>query len=125
MKTFIKLLIILGIVFSSAVCCKKIPQKETSSTAKIILLSCGGTVIQFLDSDSIVGETWDNFFSNPVVIYTNCSLVGNLAMSKFKEGDTINFNYEKVIFFETGIFCNIGGLPKIKIEISDVVKINK
>ena|SRR5664279_911671 len=125
MKTFIKLLIIFGILFCSAISCKKIPQKETSFTAKILLLSCGGTVIQFLDTDSIVGETWDNFFSNPVVIYTNCALVGNLPMRKFKEGETIGFNYEKVIFFKPGFFCDIGGLPKTKIEISDVVKIKQ
>lgn len=127
MKVAFKFRLIFCILFCIGFCCKKIqqiPPKETFFTGKILLYSCGGTVIQFLTPDSLVGETWENFFSTQKVTYTNCALVGNFPMDKFHEGDSIGFNFEKVNYFKTGIFCDIGGLPKTKIEISDVVIIN-
>ena len=125
MKTILKLLILSGVFICSGNSCEKISQKDTSFTGRIIKYTCGGTVIQFIKTDLDIGETWANYFSSPIVTYTNCVLVGNLQQGIIKEEDTIGFNYEKVDSFKTGLFCDIGGLPKTKIEISDLQTIKK
>ena len=94
-------------------------KKRPDFVGKVIYLSCGGTVIQLLDSDTL-GETWTNFFILPRIEYKNCVLVGNLNAS-FAKADTIfGLNFKFVDTFSKGNFCDIGGLPKTKIEILEL-----
>ena len=122
MKT---LLFAIWIVIISSTSCERESNKLTCTTcptAKIILYSCGGTVLQLLDSSNI-GETWSNFFETPILEYNDCVLAGNLPNTKSNVGDIISFNYKVVDNFSSGIFCDIGGLPKTKIEITDLFEI--
>lgn len=132
MKKIKTILFLCGIIAITAFTCEKISEKsekENYFSGKIIVFTCGGTVLQFINTDDIIGETWRNFmvqYGEPVKSYPNCVLVGNLHTFipanelREKEGDTIFFNYRKVDFFTVGgPWCLIGGLPKTQIEISD------
>jgi hypothetical protein len=134
MNAIIKLLLVCGIFICTAFSCEKISEKsekENYSSGEIIVFTCGGTVIQFINTNQMIGETWNNFFvspGSPVISYSNCVLVGNLHTFfpanelKEKVGDTIFFKYDKVDFFTVGgPWCAIGGLPKTEIEISDIL----
>jgi len=113
------------IVIISSSSCERDSNKLTCTTcptAKIILYSYGGTVLQLLDSSNI-GETWSNFLVTPILEYTDCVLAGNLPNTKSNVGDIISFNYKVVDIFSSGIFCDIGGLPKTKIEVTDLFEI--
>jgi hypothetical protein len=119
------LLFVIWVVIISNTSCERDSNKLTCPacpTAKIIWYSCGGTVLQLLDSSNI-GETWSNFFETPIIEYKDCVLAGNLTNSKLDVGDIISFNYKVVDLFSSGIFCGIGGLPKTKIEITDLFEI--
>ncbi|OPZ91582.1 MAG: hypothetical protein BWY74_01921 [Firmicutes bacterium ADurb.Bin419] len=94
--------------------------KSEYSVGQIIEITCGGTVIKFLANEKI-GEDWVDNFSSPVLSYANCVLVGNLSEENYKKGDTIYFDYLEVDTFKNGNFCDIGGLPTIKIEISQLL----
>jgi hypothetical protein len=132
MQSTIKLLFFWSILVNLAFSCEKITEKSTieCSSGKIIKNTCGGTVLQFIKTNEIIGETWDDFMvqqSLPVLSYSNCVLVGNyntfIPSSELSEmeGDTIFFNYRKVEFFKIGgPWCDIGGLPKTLIEISEI-----
>lgn len=134
MNAIIKLLLICGIFICTAFSCEKIsekPEKETYSSGEIIKFTCGGIVLQFINTDEIIGETWDNWmvlYGSPVISYSNCVLVGNLHTFipadelREMEGNTLFFKYNKVDFFTIGgPWCAIGGLPNTKIEISDIL----
>lgn len=88
-------------------------------TGKLVEVTCGGSVVQFLGTDHIIGEEWNDIFSIPVLSYENCVLVGNLPIEKYEKGDTICFNYRIVEAFTSGNFCDIGGLPETKIEVTE------
>ncbi len=135
MNAIIKLLLVCGIFICTAFSCEKISEKisekgENYSSGEIIKITCGGIVLQFINTDEIIGETWDNWMvlpGSPVISYSNCVLVGNLHTFipsnelREKVGDTIFLNYKKVDFFTVGgPWCAIGGLPKTKIEISEI-----
>ena len=124
MNTLVRLYVSVGFIFITAYSCEKIPKglyADEYISGKIIQITCGGTVVQLVDTNKIVGETWDNFFVTPIVSYSNCVLVGNLSSSNFNSGDTIYFNCKIVDFFSIGgPWCDIGGLPSIKIEITDL-----
>jgi len=126
MNAIIRLLIVYSI-FNMAFSCEKITEKssEIYSTGKIIKITCGGTVLQFIDTDEIIGETWNNWMvpqGSPIISYSNCVLVGHIPINEFIEGDTIFIKYNKVDFFTIGgPWCAIGGLPKTLIEISDML----
>ena len=117
-----------GLIILTYFSCEKDSNKQTSTTcptcptAKIIVYSCGGTVLQLLDSSNI-GETWSNFFETPILEYKDCVLAGNLPDSKSDVENIISFNYKVVDKFSSGFFCDIGGLPKTKIEITDLFEI--
>ncbi|MFA5817754.1 MAG: hypothetical protein WC854_00560 [Bacteroidales bacterium] len=131
MKKIKTILFLCGIIAITAFTCEKMSEKDNYSSGKIIKHTCGGTVLQFINTDDIIGETWRNFmvqYGEPVKSYPNCVLVGNLHTFipanelREKEGDTIFFNYRKVDFFTVGgPWCLIGGLPKTQIEISDIL----
>ncbi len=88
---------------------------------QILAITCGGTVIQFLDTPK-VGEDWiNNFSDSSAKKYSNCVLVGNLTSPEIQEGDVLYFKYQKVEFFTSGSFCKIGGLPRVKIEITELL----
>jgi hypothetical protein len=93
--------------------------KEPDYIGKGIYISCGGTVVQFLNSDTL-GETWTNPFISPNIEFKNCVLVGNLSTSFARADTTFGFNFKFVNNFSKGNFCDIGGLPKTKIEIVDL-----
>ncbi len=112
--------LLLGSYAFMAFSCDKENEFEFS-TARILEITCGGVVVQFLGTDQIIGEKWNDNFSIPVLNYENCVLVGNLQAEKHEKGDTIYFNYRKVEAFTSGIFCDIGGLPETKIEVSELV----
>jgi len=98
--------------------------KEPDYVGKVILVSCGGTVIQLLNSDTL-GETWTNHFISPNLEYKNCVLVGNLNPSIAKSDTIFGLNFKFVDSFSSGIFCDIGGLPKTKIEIQELFEFTK
>lgn len=98
--------------------CEKNDESEYF-TGQIIEITCGGTVVKFL-TDEIIGEEWVDHFSSPVLSYTNCVLAGNLSEENYEKSDIIYFNYEQVDAFNNGNFCDIGGLPTIKIEITEL-----
>ena len=115
--TILLLLLPLCVAILGAGCEKNEVSKYSSG--RIIEITCGGTIVQFL-TDEIIGEEWNNHFSSPVLSYTNCVLVGNLSEESSEKGDTIYFNYERVESFSNSNFCDIGGLPEIKIEVSEL-----
>jgi len=134
MNAIVKILLVCGIFICMAFSCEKISEKsekEDYSSGEIIKITCGGIVLQFIHADEIIGETWDNWMvlpGSPVISYSNCVLVGNLHTFipanelREKVGDTIFLNYRKVDFFTVGgPWCDIGGLPNTKIEISDIL----
>ncbi|MEJ7780590.1 MAG: hypothetical protein WKF68_13490 [Daejeonella sp.] len=103
--------------------------KETSEAlvssclkGKIIETTCGGTILQILSTKK-VGVSWVNNFEPSAVSYDNSVLIGNVPQGKSK-GDTIYFEYKEVDHFSTGNFCDIGGLPKPKLEILALVSEN-
>jgi hypothetical protein len=124
MKTIIMLLLIFGIYAAFGCDYKSEIIKENNSYGKILEITCGGTVIQFLESE-LIGENWVDNFSRPVLTYSNCVLAGNLPTSGFNKGDTISFLYKRVSAFQNDNFCDIGGLPHIKVEFIDSIKLSK
>lgn len=117
---YIRILILLcGIHAIIAFSCNKENEFECS-TGKIIEITCGGTVVQFLVKEQIIGEEWNDNFSTPVLSYENCVLVGNLPIESCEKGDTLYFSYRIVKAFTSGNFCDIGGLPGTKIEVSEL-----
>ncbi len=113
MKSLNLYICILGISVSTVFSCEKNYAKKCYDV-KIIKISCGGTVVQFLSEEQI-GETWKDASGNSA-IYQNSVLAGNIPTEKLKVGDVISLNFEKVASFSSGNFCDIGGLPSIKIE---------
>jgi len=114
MKTILKILFICGIIVLTAFSCEKNSDesdKDDYLSGRIIKITCGGTVVQFIDTSQTIG----------IVNYSNCVLVGTLSSGECSEGDTLYFNYRKVDSFTIGgPWCDIGGLPKTKIEITDL-----
>lgn len=128
MKTQIKLLrnlLFFGFLSSGIIFCSKNPEQNlnpTNFSGKIIEMTCGGTVIQFINTDSLIGETWLDFFGYNNIQYTNCVLNGDIG-KPFKKGDTVLFNFKKVTSLTgSGPFCDIGGLPQTIIQCFDVTK---
>jgi len=138
MKSIVKLLLVCSIFVSLAFSCEKITEKaekkaekENYFSGKIIKFTCGGTVLQFINTAEIFGETWNNWMvpsGAPVLTYPNCVLAGNLhtffGADEIweREGDTIFFLFNKVEFFTIGgPWCLIGGLPKTNVEISEIL----
>ncbi len=111
-------LLLLPLCITALQGCEKNDESEYFS-GQIIEITCGGTVVKFL-TDEIIGVEWVDHFSSPVLSYTNCVLAGSLSEGNYEKGDTIYFNYEQVDAFKNGNFCDIGGLPAIKIEISEL-----
>lgn len=137
MKSIAKLLLVCFVFTSLTYNCEKITvedgriaDKENYFPGKIIKHTCGGTVLQLINSNDTIGEPWRNFmvyYGEPVISYPDCVLAGNLQAflrpdKIFEmEGDTLFLKYYKVDFFKIGgPWCAIGGLPGILIEISDI-----
>jgi len=124
MKAILKIIALCGIIVLTAFSCEKNSDesdKDDYMSGRIIKITCGGTVVQFIDTSQTIGETWNNYFVTPIVNYSNCVLVGNLSSGECSEEDTLYFNYRKVDSFTIGgPWCDIGGLPKTKIEITDL-----
>lgn len=122
MKNIKNILLLLGLTILASFSCNE-DNGSNCYSGKIIEMTCGGTVVQLLTKETI-GEEWINNFSTPALEYTNCVLVGNLPEENYEKGDVIYFDYEKVEVFTTGNFCDIGGLPNIKIEILELYTSN-
>jgi len=59
MNAIIKLLLVCGIFICTAFSCEKMPEKsdkENYNSGKIILFTCGGTVIQLINTNQMIGE---------------------------------------------------------------------
>jgi hypothetical protein len=117
MKCFKFIMFLFGTLIIMSFSCREEKELECS-TGKILEITCGGVVIQFLNTDQIIGEKWNDNFSSPVLNYDNCVLVGNLPLETYEKSDTIYFDYEKVDDFSNSNFCDIGGLPRTRILIS-------
>ena len=119
-STIIFLILILPFLSCSS---KDKIKEEPDYVAKVVCISCGGTVVQLLNSDSL-GETWTNFFITPNKEYKNCILV-NLNSSFAKTDSIFGLNLRFVDYFSSGYFCDIGGLPKTKAEIQELFEFTK
>jgi len=90
--------------------CEKLTEPKCYSM-KIIQETCGGTVIQFVDTRKTIGEEWTNFFDSSNTVYQNCALCMTALDESYEKGDviyaSIELNPERV----EGNFCAIGGLP--------------
>lgn len=105
-------------------------------TGKIIVMTCGGAAIQFLNTDSIFGEDWINHFGvgdstsidSVYLKYSNCVLALNVNKEGFKNGDTLYFKF-KVLNdtdrYEGQFFCAIGGLPNTMVELFNIISKTK
>ena len=114
MKTsFIKILIF-GLFLNLS--CEKKNYSSRCYSAKILKISCGGTVLQLLNVENI-GVDWRNSENN--ADYKNCVLAGIISPQTKSLGDTVYISFNKVDFFLKGNFCDIGGLPSTKIEVKD------
>lgn len=98
--------------------CEK--EGELDYTGRIIQGTCGGTVVELLSSD--IGEEWVNIFGN-AESYDNVVLTNLKLDDSFKVNQVIIFNFQEVDNFD-GLFCDIGGLPDMKIILLDVRKKN-
>jgi hypothetical protein len=87
---------------------------ENSIIAKVLVNTCGGTVIQFVSSQA--GEEWVNNFENGE-IYENVALTEDLITRGYKKGDTLKINYSLVEKLD-GNYCTIGGLPNNIVKIT-------
>lgn len=97
--------------------CNKNDNNSICYQAKILKISCGGSVLQLL-TEKKIGEEWHDFDNNS--IYQNCVLAGIIPSENKIVGDTINIEFNKVTTFSSGNFCDIGGLPSTKIEIKNL-----
>jgi hypothetical protein len=113
---YFKLLIFLEIAAIIGMSCENSEKTKPDYIGKVILQSCGGTVMQLLDPKNY-GESWTNHYTDPTYTYENCVLVGNLSPSIAVIDTIIGFDFKPVTFFSQGNFCDIGGLPNTKIEI--------
>ncbi|WP_293302672.1 hypothetical protein [Pedobacter sp. UBA4863] len=86
------------------------------NNAKIIKTTCGGTVVQILKPEN-VGNVWTDASAAEKPTYNSCVLVGNIPSDKQKEGIVISIKYQIVSQFGDGNFCDIGGLPTIKVNV--------
>jgi hypothetical protein len=115
----IKLVILFGLIVLVFSSCEKTSNKQNCYTGKMICSTCGGVIIQILDSTD-VGETWSNFFVTPIVEYKNCVLAPSIGYSKSNEQSEIYFNFTIVDKLSGGPYCDIGGLPNTKIKITEI-----
>lgn len=111
MKNFIFfILLVIGLTSS----CEKSSLEKP--TAVILEITCGGTVIKFTSVE--FGEEWTNNFDDGSS-YKNVALTEDLMVKGYKEGDKIDFYYKEVNQLD-GNFCEIGGLPNVKVKLTDI-----
>jgi hypothetical protein len=95
--------------------------------ARVMLTSCGGTVLQFTNLSKAVGKDWLWFkningprdASNPAQVYPNCVTATDLPKERQTIGDTLEFTYKEPTGL-SGVVCSIGGLPSIYISIDNL-----
>lgn len=97
--------------------CEKNNSSNHCIPAKVIKITCGGNVLQLLTEEQL-GEEWKDFESGN--FYKNCVLSSDIPSKNLVVGDTINVVVNRVISFSSGNFCDIGGLPSIKVEIKSI-----
>lgn len=117
MKNSILLVAIIVFVCFLNFSCEKDNDAKQCYSAKILKISCGGTVLQLLQENNL-GEEWRDADDN--TLYSNCVLAETIPSENKMPNNTIYIEFEKVNSFSTGNFCDIGGLPSTKIEIKNV-----
>ena len=92
--------------------------------ARVMYVSCGGTVLQLLDSTSITGTNWRWFrnltgpldASNSPQDYRHCITAFDIPSDRETISDTLEFTYKKLSGPPSPI-CTIGGLPNAYISV--------
>lgn len=92
--------------------------------ARVMYTSCGGTVLQFIDSTKTHGKDWLWFknlngpfdASNAAQVYPRCVTAFVIPKERQILGDTLRFTYE-TISNPPGSVCTIGGLPMTYVSI--------
>lgn len=120
---------VLLLLFTVTFSCKKddLAINKNYVKARVMLNSCGGTVLQFVDSSTATGEDWLWFkdirgpldASNPAQVYPKCATATNVPKERQIVGDTLEFTYQEPIG-SSSIVCSIGGLPRIYISIDNL-----
>jgi hypothetical protein len=95
--------------------------------ARVMLSSCGGTVLQFIDATPARGKDWLWFknlngpfdAANPAQTYPRCITAFKVPKVRQIVGDTLDFTYDQITN-PPGPICTIGGLPTVYISIDNL-----
>jgi hypothetical protein len=122
-RTFLLILLTLGLSCNR----DNLTINKKHVNARVMLSSCGGTVLQFTDLSEPIGEDWLWFknisgpldTSNPAQIYPRCVTATNVPKERQTIGDTLKFTYMEPTG-SSSVVCSIGGLPKTYISIDNL-----
>ena len=93
--------------------------------ARVLYVSCAGTVLQFIDSTGTANTDWRWFAklkepfdaSNPTTFYPNTVTAFAIPVSRQAIGDTLAFTYSELTA-PSGLVCALGGLPTRYISVN-------
>lgn len=93
--------------------------------ARVLYVSCAGTVLQFIDATSTTGTDWRWFAklkepfdaSNPTAFYPNAVTAFAIPPSRQAIDDTLAFTYSELTE-PSGLVCALGGLPTRYISVN-------
>ena len=97
--------------------------------ARVMYVSCGGTVLQFIKSTNNLGKDWLWFknktgpfdSTNPAETYPECVTAFDIPAKSEVVGDTLEFTYSQ-LQSPRGTVCAIGGLPNVYISVRQLRK---
>ncbi len=107
--------LVLGIMtlFSGCKEKKSIPPDENEiAIGRILRFSCGGTVVQVIENDNIIGQDWSwAWDGDGRQTYENCITLIHETKTGLNVGDSIRFSYQSDYIDFGKQYCDIGGLP--------------
>lgn len=120
-------LIVLLLTFGVACSPEDLADNGNYVRARVMWPSCGGTVLQFIDSTTNAGKDWPWFkdLNEPIgspniaQVYPNCVSAFDIPRSRQVVGDTLEFTYRKLTG-PSGLVCAIGGLPSAYISVKSL-----
>jgi len=112
-------LVMLLIMLSIAVGCKKQVSQECIQ-AKIIRITCAGTVMQALNKETIGEDNWSDMFTN--IQYDHVFGVANSCMigSQYKTSDTVYITIGKAVTSDCVHCALYDASPKTAYEINAI-----
>ena len=93
--------------------------------ARVLYVSCAGTVLQFIDPTGTIGTDWRWFAnlkepfdaSNPTAFYPKAVTAFAIPPSRQAIGDTLAFTYSELTE-PSSLVCALGGIPTCYISVN-------